>query len=111
MGLESSAPVPSFTREKSTSAGRVVESPCKSLPKGSSSLPLPGEANQLFSSPAKASYSGVNMVGSLPDWSVDDLFGFTDFNQHYGFPENGSSKVRLRHFYPEHHDSSNTQVY
>jgi len=117
VGLEPAESVTSFAKEQSTSAGKIAESPCKSLPKGSYSLPIPGEANQLISNqaskdgyfvPAKASYSEVNMVGSLADWSVDDLFGFTDFNQNYGFPENGSSKVRLRHFYSKHHDSSNT---
>jgi len=51
------------------------------------------------------------MIGSLPDWSVDDLFGFTDFNRNYGFPDIGSFKVRLWRFCPMHHDSSNAYVY
>lgn len=102
VGLEPTEPLPSSTKEQPNSTARVVESSCKSLPRGSSSLPFPGETNQVFSSQtskdgyfnqAKASYSGVNMVGSLPDWSIDDLFGFTDFNQNYSFQENGSYKA------------------
>lgn len=102
VGLEPADALPSFTTEQSNSVGRVTESSCKPLPKGSSSMPFSVQANQVFSSQtnrdgyfgeAKSPYSGANLIGSLPDWSVDDLFGFTDFNQNYGFQEHNSSKA------------------
>lgn len=120
MGLEPTGPLTSSTKEQTNSTARIVESPCKPLPRGSSSLPFSGEANQAFSSQtskdgysnqAKASYSGVNTVGSLLDWSVDDLCGFTNFNQIYGFPENVSSKVRHLPKYCNYCDSSSNRLF
>ncbi|XBI25971.1 hypothetical protein VPH35_050787 [Triticum aestivum] len=31
--------------------------------------------------------------GSMPDWPLDEFFGFTEFNSGFGFAENGTSKV------------------
>ncbi|XP_020267699.1 B-box zinc finger protein 22-like [Asparagus officinalis] len=102
VGLEPADPLPSFPKEQASSSGRVSERPTKLLPEGNSSMLFAGEANQVFSNQAskggyvptaKTSYSGVNMVGGLPDWSVDDFFGFINFNQNYGYPENSSSKA------------------
>ncbi|XP_020192017.1 B-box zinc finger protein 22 [Aegilops tauschii subsp. strangulata] len=31
--------------------------------------------------------------GSMPDWPLDEFFGFTEFNSGFGFAENGTSKA------------------
>jgi len=39
--------------------------------------------------PASAALFG----GSMPDWPLDEFFGFTEFNSGFGFAENGTSKA------------------
>ncbi|KAJ6852860.1 B-box zinc finger protein 22-like [Iris pallida] len=82
VGLEHAEPVPSAAKEQSNS---VVES----LANGSSSLPFSGESNnEGYSDQAiNNGYAGGSMGGNLPDWPLDDLFGFTDYNQNYGSPK------------------------
>jgi hypothetical protein len=33
--------------------------------------------------------------GSMPDWPLDEFFGFAEFNSGFGFAENGTSKVSV----------------
>lgn len=59
-------------------------------------MPYSAEADQAISVQAsKDGYFGQakGSYSEAIDWSVDDLFGFTDFNQNYGFQEQGSSKA------------------
>lgn len=91
VGLEHAEPVSSVAKEQSNSTGRVVES----LANGSSSLPFSGESNnEGYSDQAiKNGYAGGSMGGNLTDWPLDDLFGFTDYNQNFGSPKADSGKL------------------
>ncbi|KAG6524030.1 B-box zinc finger protein 22-like [Zingiber officinale] len=42
---------------------------------------------------AKAPISGFTMPGSILDWPLDEFFGFSEFNQTFGFTEQNSSKA------------------
>jgi hypothetical protein len=42
---------------------------------------------------AKMATSGSIFGGAMPDWPLDEFFGFGEFNGGFGFPEHGSSKV------------------
>lgn len=42
---------------------------------------------------SKTATSGSIYTGTLPDWPLDEFFGFSEFNGAWGFPEHGSSKV------------------
>ncbi|KAJ6844146.1 B-box zinc finger protein 22-like [Iris pallida] len=101
VALEHAEPVPSVVgKEQPNSTGsRAVEPSPKPSP-NKCSLPLSGESNEVYSgqvskdgnlSPNKPPFCG----GAIPDWPLDDLFGFSDFNfnQSYGFTEHGSSKA------------------
>lgn len=107
VGLEPTEPVASFANEQLNYSGKTVEWPSKSVPKRSHSMSLSGETNEVFSSQvvkdeglaaSKMSFSGVTMPGSIPDWPLDEFFGFTDFSQNFGFMEHGSSKVSLHKY-------------
>lgn len=105
VGLDQTEPPPSNAKERRLDRTRVVpEPPSKPLPIGSSSSSMyfSDGANQLFSNhmnndgyygTSKSSYTKVNLVGNLPDWSVDELFEFNDFNQNYNLNEHVSSKA------------------
>ncbi|XP_008794150.1 B-box zinc finger protein 22 [Phoenix dactylifera] len=102
VGLEPTEPVASFVNEKLNASEKTAESPSKSLPKRSHSMSLSSETNEVFSSQvgkdeglaaSKMSFSGVPMPGSIPDWPLDEFFGFADFSQNFGFTEHGSSKA------------------
>jgi hypothetical protein len=42
---------------------------------------------------AKTATSGSIFGGAMPDWPLDEIFGFIEYNGGFGFPEHGSSKV------------------
>lgn len=42
---------------------------------------------------AKTATSGNIFGGTMPDWPLDEFFGFNEFGGGFGFPEHGSSKV------------------
>lgn len=50
------------------------------------------------SSVAGMSFAGGSAAGSAPQWSMDEFLGFTDFDQSFGYMDNGSSKVRAHCF-------------
>jgi hypothetical protein len=56
----------------------VIKAPPKKIPRGSVTT-------------ASAALFG----GSMPDWPLDEFFGFADFNSGFGFAENGTSKVSV----------------
>ncbi|XXG77421.1 hypothetical protein AAC387_Pa08g1576 [Persea americana] len=103
VGLEpkESVAVPSVEKKmNSTKNDREIIS--KSLPKRGNSMSLPCDTKDVISGQAvgdggpplgKASFSGGSTPGIIPDWRLDDFLGLTDFNQNYGFMEQGSSKV------------------
>ncbi|KAK8706339.1 hypothetical protein V6N13_049908 [Hibiscus sabdariffa] len=41
----------------------------------------------------KVTYAGGSTTGGIQTWHMDDLFGLTDFNQSYGYMDDGSSKA------------------
>ncbi|XP_078164193.1 B-box zinc finger protein 22-like [Carex rostrata] len=42
---------------------------------------------------SKTATSGSIYTGTLPDWPLDEFFGFSEFNGAWEFPEHGSSKA------------------
>ncbi|KAH9610646.1 hypothetical protein KSS87_002961 [Heliosperma pusillum] len=38
-------------------------------------------------------FAGGSIAGNLSQWHIDEFLGMTDFNQNYGFTDNGSSKA------------------
>ncbi|XP_074589051.1 B-box zinc finger protein 22-like [Curcuma longa] len=82
-------------------SGRSVEPQSKQLP--SISNPMSSlDTNGVVSSQmhedgglvaSKTPISGFNMAGSILDWPLDEFFGFSEFNQNFGFTEQYSSKA------------------
>uniref|UniRef100_A0A2P2KM29 B box-type domain-containing protein n=1 Tax=Rhizophora mucronata TaxID=61149 RepID=A0A2P2KM29_RHIMU len=101
VGLESTNLGASSSSGMSPSVGKTSE--IKSYPIASrcGPIPLASPQNEVLLphdggfgdlGPVKMSFSGGSAVGSIPQWH-DDFLGLTDFNQDYGYADNGSSKV------------------
>lgn len=104
VGLESSEAITSFDSDQSSSKGRVPESAEKTWHKAIPSMPFSEEAKEAFPSQVgtngdlattKSPLPGSPMfgIGSIPDWPLNEFFGFPDLNHSYGFAEHYSSKV------------------
>ncbi|XP_027774194.1 B-box zinc finger protein 22 isoform X5 [Solanum pennellii] len=42
--------------------------------------------------PTKSLFAGGSAAGSMPQWQFDEFIGLSDFNQNYGYMDDGSSK-------------------
>ncbi|KAF8391166.1 hypothetical protein HHK36_023467 [Tetracentron sinense] len=102
VGLESTDPGGSSTTAKLNSTEQIAETASGLVSKRGNSLSLIGGPNEVLSSqvggvggPAvtKVSFAGGTTTGNIPEWHVDEFLGLTDFNQNYGYMDNGSSKV------------------
>ncbi|XP_059662784.1 B-box zinc finger protein 22-like [Cornus florida] len=55
---------------------------------------LPVQANGIIDFvPTKLPSAGGSSAASIPQWQLDEFLGLTDFNQNYGYIDNGSSKA------------------
>ncbi|KAK1286351.1 putative salt tolerance-like protein [Acorus calamus] len=103
VGMESAQPLVSPpVKEMTTLPGRNEQSPSKSQPKRDLQMPFsnqpieapPPHGGKVSGLPAnKTLFTGGMMTGNFTEWSLDDLFGLTDFNPNDGFIEHGSSKA------------------
>lgn len=92
MGLEAIEPITPLDKEQSSSTTAV------SLSKGNPSVSVSEEVTEVFPSQGelvanKAPFPGSTMFGGLPDWPLNEFFGFSDSNQSYGFMDHYSSKA------------------
>ncbi|KAJ6949997.1 hypothetical protein NC651_003847 [Populus alba x Populus x berolinensis] len=103
VGLESTDPGASSSPGKSPS-GEKTTLEMKSLPvsRRGTSMPLASPCNQVFPAnvcgvgefgPAKLPYSGGSAASSISQWQIDEFLELAEFNQHYGYMDNGSSKA------------------
>ena len=94
-------PVASSSNVKSPSSEKTSETKYNSTSKRGAPMAFTGGYNEVLPSnvgvgnsvPTKVSYAGGSTAGSIQSWQMDDLFVQTDFNQSYGYMDNGSSKV------------------
>ncbi|PRQ30892.1 putative transcription factor interactor and regulator LIM family [Rosa chinensis] len=56
-------------------------------------IQLAEECKVAPSSVAGMSFAGGSAAGSVPQWPIDEFLGFTDFDQSFGYMDNGSSKA------------------
>ncbi|KAK3198537.1 hypothetical protein Dsin_021952 [Dipteronia sinensis] len=101
VGLEPADLGGSSSSVKSTSGEKVSETKSHSLSRRGTPMPLTSEYNQVLPGNAggvgdftmtKVSFAGGSAAGSIPSWQMDDFLGLPEFNQNYGYMDNGSSK-------------------
>ncbi|KAJ0102534.1 hypothetical protein Patl1_04946 [Pistacia atlantica] len=87
---------------KSTSGEKNSETKSHCESRRSSLMPLAGEYKEVLPANAggmgdcvttRVSFAGGSAAGSIPPWQMDEFFGLPEFNQNYGYMDNGSSKV------------------
>lgn len=104
VGLEPTEPHPSSSSINSRPGENISEMKSKSssLSNGGNQLPSHNEYNDIPSVhtdgvgsliTAKLPFSGGSAASSMPQWHLDELLGFSDFNQSFSFMGNGSSKA------------------
>ncbi|XVE63305.1 hypothetical protein DITRI_Ditri07aG0009400 [Diplodiscus trichospermus] len=95
VGLETTGA--SSSNVKSPSSEMTSETKSNSTSRGGAPVASTGGQNEVL--PANAgvgtnvSYAGGSTAGSIQSWQMDDLLGLTDYNQSYGYMDNGSSKA------------------
>lgn len=104
VGLEPTEPVASSSSVKSYSGEENLETKSHTASRRDSSLPLavqrkkvlPGHVGGIgdFAAP-EVPYAGGSVAGSIMQWPIDEYLGIPEFNQSYGYMDNGSSKVCL----------------
>lgn len=104
VGLEPTDPVASSSSVKSQSGEENLETKSHSVSRIDASLPMAVQCNKVLPIPVggvgdfaapKAPYSGGSVAGSILQWPIDEYLGHPEFNQSYGYMDNGSSKVWL----------------
>lgn len=103
VGLEAANTGASTSSVRSTSVEKSSETKSPSLSRrntpmaltaGEYSQGLPGTAGGVEDiAMTKVSFSGGSASGSIPSWHMDDILALPEFNQNYGYMDNGSSKV------------------
>ncbi|OMO92574.1 Zinc finger, B-box [Corchorus olitorius] len=101
VGPETNGAGTSSSDVKSPSSEKTSETKSNSTSRRGTPMPftigyneaLPENVGVGNSGPTKVSYGGGSTAGSMQSWQMDDLFGLTDFNQNYGYMDNGSSKA------------------
>ncbi|GFS40697.1 light-regulated zinc finger protein 1 [Actinidia rufa] len=102
VGLEPGEPGGSSSTGKSPPGKKISVMESSSLPKNGTPISsatqynkvLPGQVGGAGNfAPTKLPMSGGSAAGSIPQWHFDEYFGLSEFNQTYGYMDNGSSKV------------------
>ncbi|KAL4619751.1 hypothetical protein ACB098_06G072300 [Castanea mollissima] len=87
---------------KSQSGEENLETKSHSVSRRDASLPMAVQCNKVLPIPVggvgdfaapKVPYSGGNVAGSILQWPIDEYLGLPEFNQSYGYMDNGSSKA------------------
>ncbi|XP_039022897.1 B-box zinc finger protein 22-like [Hibiscus syriacus] len=102
-GLETPTdPGASSSDVKSSSSEKTSETKTNSTSRRWAPMAFSGGYNEVLPSNVgdenndltKVTYAdGGSTAGSIQSWQMDDLFGLTDFNQSYGYMDDGSSKA------------------
>ncbi|KAB2095558.1 hypothetical protein ES319_A01G046200v1 [Gossypium barbadense] len=101
VGLETTDPGASSSDVKSPSSEKTSETKTNSTSRRAAPMALTGGYNEVLPSNLgdvnnelmKVTYAGGSTAGSIQSWQMDDIFGLTDFNQSYGYMDDGSSKA------------------
>ncbi|OMO74685.1 Zinc finger, B-box [Corchorus capsularis] len=101
VGPETNGAGASSSDVKSPSSEKTSETKSNSTSRRGTPMPFTSGYNEALpenvgvgnSGPTKVCYGGGSTAGSMQSWQMDDLFGLTDFNQNYGYMDNGSSKA------------------
>ncbi|MBA0549853.1 hypothetical protein Golob_020861, partial [Gossypium lobatum] len=100
VGLETTDPGASSSDVKSPSSEKTSETKTNSTSRRAAPMAFTGGYNEVLPSNlgdvnnelTKVTYAGGSTAGSIQSWQMDDIFGLTDFNQSYGYMDDGSSK-------------------
>ncbi|TYI96124.1 hypothetical protein E1A91_D01G048300v1 [Gossypium mustelinum] len=101
VGLETTDPGASSSDVKSPSSEKISETKTNSTSRRAAPMAFTGGYNEVLPSNlgdvnnelTKVTYAGGSTAGSIQSWQMDDIFGLTDFNQSYGYMDDGSSKA------------------
>ncbi|MFQ6621003.1 hypothetical protein Gotur_002161, partial [Gossypium turneri] len=101
VGLETTDPGASSSDVKSPSSEKTSETKTNSTSRRAAPMAFTGGYNEVLPSNlgdvnnelTKVTYAGGSTAGSIQSWQMDDIFGLTDFNQSYGYMDDGSSKA------------------
>lgn len=102
VGLEPTDPVASSSSVKSHSGEENLETKSHSVSRRDAPLPMAVQCNKVLPIPVggvgdfaapKVPYSGGSVAGSILQWPIDEYLGLPEFNQSYGYMDNGSSKA------------------
>ncbi|TYH86534.1 hypothetical protein ES332_D01G049900v1 [Gossypium tomentosum] len=101
VGLETTDPGASSSDVKSFSSEKTSETKTNSTSRRAAPMAFTGGYNEVLPSNlgdvnnelTKVTYAGGSTAGSIQSWQMDDIFGLTDFNQSYGYMDDGSSKA------------------
>ena len=106
VGLEPTDPGASSSSGKSPSGEKkTLETKSHPVSRRGTLLPLANPCNQVSPvnvcgvgdfGPAKLPYSGGSATSSISQWHIDEFLDLPEFNQNYGYIDNGSSKVRIK---------------
>ncbi|KAJ8542995.1 hypothetical protein K7X08_005518 [Anisodus acutangulus] len=102
VGLEPVDPGGASSSGTSQSIQKVSEPESAPLSKRNASMSLDVQFNKVLPPqasgvgdlvPSKSSFAGGSAAGSMPQWQFDEFIGLNDFNQNYGYMDDGSSKA------------------
>ncbi|KAI5571366.1 hypothetical protein BDE02_11G089700 [Populus trichocarpa] len=103
VGLEPTDPGASSSSGKSPSGEKkTLETKSHPVSRRGTLLPLANPCNQVSPvnvcgvgdfGPAKLPYSGGSATSSISQWQIDEFLDLPEFNQNYGYIDNGSSKA------------------
>ncbi|KAK4342142.1 hypothetical protein RND71_037958 [Anisodus tanguticus] len=102
VGLEPVDPGGASSSETSQSIQKVSELESAPLSKRNAPMSLDAQFNKVLPpqasgvgdfAPSKSPFAGGSAAGSMPQWQFDEFIGLNDFNQNYGYKDDGSSKA------------------
>uniref|UniRef100_A0A5B7AWW8 B box-type domain-containing protein n=1 Tax=Davidia involucrata TaxID=16924 RepID=A0A5B7AWW8_DAVIN len=102
VGLEPTEPGVSSSSGKLNSGEKISVTESRSVSRRGTPMSLAGQYNKVLPmqaggvgdfAPSKLAYAGGSATGSIPQWQLDEFHGLTEFNQNYGYLDNGSSKA------------------
>lgn len=99
VGLEPTEHGPSSSSGKSQSGEKISEQEFQSVSMRNASMAFQHEALPMQttvagnSGPPKRHFSGGSVVGSIPQWHLDDFIGLNEFSHNYGYMDNNASKA------------------
>lgn len=104
VGLEPVDPGGASSSGTSQSIQKVSEPESASLSKRNAPISLDAQFDKVLPpqasavgefAPSRSPFAGGSAAGSIPQWQFDEYIGLNDFNQNYGYMDDGSSRVRF----------------